>query len=83
MAIPRDPDSVELVIKRAHLQTFTWLRCCEQNVQALDLKQFGWKLTDPDSVELVIKRAICKHLHGYAVASKMFKRLIQNNLGGN
>ena len=33
-------------MKRVHLQTFTWLRCCEQNVQALDPKESGWKLTD-------------------------------------
>ena len=25
----------------------------------------------------------CKHLHGYVVASKTFKILIQKNLGGN
>ena len=41
MAIPPDPDCVKLVIKRAHLQTFTWLRCCEQNVQTLDPEEFG------------------------------------------
>ena len=46
MAIPPDPDSVELAIKRAHLQTFTWLRCGDQNVQTLDPEEFGWKLTD-------------------------------------
>ena len=32
MAIPPDKDSVELAIKRAHLQTSTWLSFCEQNV---------------------------------------------------
>ena len=29
MTIPPDPHSVELAIKRARLQTFTWLSCCE------------------------------------------------------
>ena len=28
------------------MQTFTWLRCCDQNVQTLDPEEFGWKLTD-------------------------------------
>ena len=46
MAIPRDPDSMELAIKRAQLQTFIWLRCCEQNVQTLDPEESGCKLTD-------------------------------------
>ena len=46
MAIPPDKDSVELAIKRAHLQTSTWLSCCEQNVQTLDPEECGWKLTD-------------------------------------
>ena len=31
MAIPPDLDSVEPAFKKAHLRTFTWLRCCEQN----------------------------------------------------
>ena len=35
MVIPSDPDSGELAIKKVHLQTFTWLRCCEQNVEIL------------------------------------------------
>ena len=46
MAIPPDKDSLELDIKRAHLQTSTWLSCCEQNVQTLDPEECGWKLTD-------------------------------------
>ena len=46
MAIPPDKDSLELAIKRAHLQTSTWLSCCEQNVQTLDPEECGWKLTD-------------------------------------
>ena len=35
MAILPDPDSVELAIKMEHLQTFTWLNCCEQNFLTL------------------------------------------------
>ena len=46
MAIPPDPDSVEHAIKRAHMQTSTWLRCCKQNIQTFDPEEFGWKLTD-------------------------------------
>ena len=46
MTIPPDLDSAQLAIKRAHLQTFTWLSCCEQNIQNLHLKEFGWKSTD-------------------------------------
>ena len=46
MAVLPDPDLVELAIKRAHLQTFTWLCCYEQNVQTLHSEEFGWKLTD-------------------------------------
>ena len=46
MTIPPDPNSVELTIKRTHLETFTWLRCCKQNFQNLDPGEFGWKLTD-------------------------------------
>ena len=42
LAIPSD--SVELAIKREHLQTFTCLCCCEQNIQILDPEEFGWKL---------------------------------------
>ena len=39
LAIPSD--SVELAIKREHLQTFTCLCCCEQNIQILDPEEFG------------------------------------------
>ena len=46
MAIPPDPDSVELAIKRAHLQTFTWLHCSKQDIQTLDSEEFEWKLTE-------------------------------------
>ena len=46
MAIPPDPDSVERAIKRAHMQTSTWLRCCKQNIQTFDPEEFGSKLTD-------------------------------------
>ena len=52
MAIPLDPHSVELAIKRAHLQTFTCLCCCEQNIQTLHPKRFGWKLTDGELKQL-------------------------------
>ena len=45
ITIPPDPDSVECAIKWAHFQKFTWLRCCEENVQALDPEESGWKLT--------------------------------------
>ena len=46
MAIPSDPDSLELAIKTVHLQTSTWLRCCNQSIQNLVPEKFGWKLTD-------------------------------------
>ena len=46
MAVLPDPDLVELAIKRAHLQTFTWLCYYEQNLQTLHPEEFGWKLTD-------------------------------------
>ena len=46
MAIPPDPDSVELAIKRAHLQTLTWLPCSDKNIQTLNPEEFGFKLTD-------------------------------------
>ena len=45
-SIPPYRNSVERAIKRAHLQTFTQLCCCEQNVKTLDPEEFGWKLTD-------------------------------------
>ena len=38
---PSDPDSGELAIKKVHLQTFTWLRCCEQNIEILIEKNLG------------------------------------------
>ena len=44
MTIPPDPDSGEFAIKWARFQKFTWLRCCEENVQALDPEESGWKL---------------------------------------
>ena len=31
---------------RSHLQTFTWLSCCNQNIQNLDPEEAGWKSTD-------------------------------------
>ena len=46
VTLPPDPDSVELAIKRTHLQTFTWLSCCEQNIQNLGLEELRWKSTD-------------------------------------
>ena len=46
MAVPSYPDSMELAIKRAHLQTFTGLRCCKVNVQTVDPEECGWKSTD-------------------------------------
>ena len=46
MAIPPDPDSVELAIKTAHLQTFTWLPCSDKIIQTLNPEEFGLKLTD-------------------------------------
>ena len=46
LAIPSDLDSVEFAIKREHLQTFTCLCWCNQNIQTLDSEEFGWKLTD-------------------------------------
>ena len=39
MTFLRDPDSVELAIKKALFQTLTWLRCCEQNIQNLVLEE--------------------------------------------
>lgn len=42
MPLPRDPDSVVQVIKRAHFQTFTWIRCCERIVDHLPFKGNGW-----------------------------------------
>ena len=48
MAIPPDPDSVEFAIKRAHLQAFTWLHCCEQNIPSLDPEEFGWKVEEKE-----------------------------------
>ena len=48
MAITPGPDSEELAIKRAHLRTFTWLSCCEQNIQNLDLEELGWKSADSE-----------------------------------
>ena len=32
MTIPSDPDSEELAIKKGHLQIFTCLSCCNQNI---------------------------------------------------
>ena len=46
LAIPPDPDSVELPIKRAHLETFKCLYSCKQMIQTLDQEEFGWKLID-------------------------------------
>ena len=41
MVIPSDSDSGELAVKKVHLQTFTWLRCCEQNIEILIEKNLG------------------------------------------
>ena len=46
IAIPPDLDSVELAIKKAHLQTFTCSCCCKQIFHTLDQEEFGWQLTD-------------------------------------
>ena len=32
--------------KRAQLETFTWLRCCDESIQNLEPEESGWKLTD-------------------------------------
>ena len=49
MPLPPDPDSVEQVINRSHLQTFTWLRCCETQIPHLSLQENGWAI-DGDTV---------------------------------
>ena len=46
MAIRSDPESVERAINRTHLQAFTLLHCCKQNIQTLDPEEFGQQLTD-------------------------------------
>ena len=51
MNIPTDLDSEELAIKRAHLQIFTWLSCCKQDIQNLDLEELGWKSTDDELIK--------------------------------
>ena len=48
MAIPPDPDSMELAIKRTHLQKFALLRRYDQSIQNIDPEEFGWKLTDDE-----------------------------------
>lgn len=42
MPLPPDPDSVLQVIKRAHHQTYLWLRCCERMVDRLPFEGNGW-----------------------------------------
>ena len=46
MNVPPDPDSVVNAIKRAHLQTFLWLRCCQQSINTPDPEDFGWEMKD-------------------------------------
>ena len=48
MTITPDPNSDELAMKRAHLQIFTWLSCCKQNIQNLVLEEFRWKSADEE-----------------------------------
>ena len=40
--IPPDPDSLEIAIKHT-CKTFAWLQYCQQNIQNLDLEEFGRK----------------------------------------
>jgi len=48
MSVPPDPDSLIQVIKRAHLQIYEWYRCAQQNIDHLNLEEFGWSVVDGD-----------------------------------
>ena len=50
MPLPPDPDSVLQVIKRAHHQTYLWLRCCERMVDRLPFEGNGWLVDEDESV---------------------------------
>ena len=42
------PDSLVQVIKRAHFQTFEWLRCCEPLINHLNLQDGGWEIKNDE-----------------------------------
>ena len=46
LSLPPDPDSVVQMIKRAHLQTHTWLRSTEVNIKQLRYSDFGWSWSE-------------------------------------
>ena len=48
MPLLPDPDSLVQVIKRAHFQTFEWLRCCEPVINHLNLQDCGWEIKDDE-----------------------------------
>ena len=48
MTVPSAPNSVELAIKRAHLQIFTWLRCCQRSIGNPNPEWFDWQLKHED-----------------------------------
>ena len=48
LSLPPDPDSVVQMIKRAHLQTHTWLRSTEMNMNHLRYSDFGWSWSEEE-----------------------------------
>ena len=50
MPLPPDPLSVIQVIKRAHLQAYTWYHCDSPIIQKLPLEDNGWTVED-DKIE--------------------------------
>ena len=48
MPLPPDPDSLVQVIKRAHFQTFEWLRCCQPVINHLNIQDCGWESKDDE-----------------------------------
>ena len=49
MSIPPDPDSVVQVIKRAHRQSYEWIRCCHARIEILPLEGNGWIVDEEDN----------------------------------
>ena len=48
--MPPDPNSCTQAIKRAHHQAFKWRRCLQNNIEDIDLKENGWKISSDGHV---------------------------------
>ena len=62
MPLPPDPDSLVQVIKRAHFQTFEWLRCCQPVINHLNLQIVEGKLRMMKLSQYGTQGVKCHHL---------------------